>query len=243
MDLEREGYTVIADVISAAQCQHTATQVAAALAADRDAVIHGSVIHGLGRQQSSRGVVGGRNLLAIWKNWGPIVRHPAVAELIHHYVGPAAGLVRGLYFDKPPGQGWALALHRDRTIAVAEHRDPPQPFSKPTRKSGVPHVAATRELLESMLTIRLHLDPMCDQNGPLVVIPGSHYEDDEGGNSDAVTIHCQRGDLFVMRPLLVHGSRASEPDTEMHRRVIHLEIAPNKHLPGGYSWHQFEAIF
>jgi len=237
MNLERDGYTVIAGVISADQCQTISAQVNETLNEDRAAAIHGS-----GQPAARRAVVGGRNLLAIWQDWQPIVQHPAVAEMIRHSVGPTAGLVRGLYFDKPPGQGWALALHRDRTIAVAEHCDPPQPFSKPTRKSGVPHVEATRELLASMLTIRLHLDPMGDQNGPLVVIPGSHRDiDDE--TADSVEIHCQRGDLFVMRPLLVHGSRTSDPDTETHRRVIHLEIAPTEHLPGDYRWHQFEAVF
>lgn len=238
MDLEKDGFTLLRAVISPDQCDKISQQVTSALDQNERAAIHGS-----GDQPARSRLVGGRNLLSLWDGWRPLVEHPAVADLIGRQVGSGAGLVRGLYFDKPPGQGWALALHRDRTIAVAEHCEPAEPFSKPTRKGGVPHVQATNELLDRMLTIRLHLDPMCDQNGPLVVIPSSHRDNEsESSSADAIPIHCDAGDLFVMRPRLVHGSRACDPDTEMHRRVIHLEIAPSQQLPGGYRWHQFEPV-
>jgi ectoine hydroxylase-related dioxygenase (phytanoyl-CoA dioxygenase family) len=148
-----------------------------------------------------------------------------------------------LYFDKPPGQSWSLSLHRDRTIAVAEHHQPPAPFAKPTVKAGVPHVEASQQLLQRMLTLRLHLDPMNDQNGPLVVIPGSHTNSsDRPEDGEITTIHCNAGDVFVMRPLLSHGSRAAQPNTTLHRRVLHLELAADAQLPPPYRWHHFEPI-
>ena len=92
------------------------------------------------------------------------------------------------------------------------------------------------------MTLRLHLDPMCDENGPLVVVPGSHRILSQTCGQAVAVVHCAAGDLFVMRPLLLHGSRASSPDTRMHRRVVHLELAPRRELPGMYDWHDFERI-
>jgi hypothetical protein len=44
----------------------------------------------------------------------------------------------------------------------------------PTVKAGIPHLVAPQWLLERMLTIRVHLDEVTHENGPLVVQPGSH---------------------------------------------------------------------
>jgi ectoine hydroxylase-related dioxygenase (phytanoyl-CoA dioxygenase family) len=235
MDLEQNGFTIVRGVLSADECKTIAEQVLDALQRDQRSTIHAG-----NSRTANRGIVGGRNLLALWGGWRRLIQSPQVADLIANELGDRAGLVRGLFFDKPPGQGWSLAMHRDWTIAVAQHQNPPAPFAKPTHKSGVPHVEATPELLASMITLRLHLDPMGDCNGPLVVIPGSHRHLESQCSAEAVTIHCEAGDLFVMRPLLIHGSRACDPNTTQHRRVIHLEIAPSDELPGKYRWHQFE---
>ncbi|MCP4887342.1 phytanoyl-CoA dioxygenase family protein [Rubripirellula sp.] len=245
MSLDNAGYTIVDSVIAGGACKSIADQVLAALRQDHQSSIESerSTEGRLGHQRKSSSVVGGRNLLSLWSDWRQVTEEPRINELILQSVGNQAGLVRGLYFDKPPGKGWALAMHRDLTIAVAAHQESASPFSKPTRKGGVPHVEATPELLSTMLTLRVHLDPMVEDNGPLVVIPGSHRE--LGSHSSAVpkTIHCGAGDVFVMRPLLIHGSRACDPNTTLHRRVIHLEIAPSDQLPSGYRWHQFEPLF
>ena len=192
---------------------------------------------------TKRTVVGGRNLQLVWDGWRDIVADPRVQSLIRAAVGPDAGLVRILYFDKPPGSGWSLALHRDRTIAVAEHVDPLEPFGKPTRKAGVPHVEADEALLQQMLTLRLHVDPMHQSNGPVIVLPGSHRIDDEDCDHDqAHEVQTGAGDLFVMRPLISHGSRAPADDCPDHRRVIHLEIAPDSILPGACEWFCFTRV-
>lgn len=220
------GCTILRQVLSRYDGQQMIAEIAEAMQSRQgDAIAAGQ-----GR------VVGGRNLLSLWSGWRRIVQQESVKSLIHATLGSDAGVVRILYFDKPPGEGWSLAMHKDRTIAVKQHVDPPAPFAKPTKKAGVPHVEATEELLRSMLTLRLHLDPMHDDNGPLVVVPGSH-----AGESDLPieTIHCGAGDVFVMRPLLSHGSRAANPETTDHRRVVHLELAPSSELPGEYEWHQF----
>ena len=225
-DLQRDGYTILPSVIPAGDCAAISRQLMSAMQQrDGDAIKAGK-----GR------VVGGRNLLTVWDGWRPIVSQPTVKNLIANQLGESAGLVRILYFDKPPGKGWALSLHKDQTIAVKEHIDPPTPFSKPTRKAGVPHVEATRDQLQRMLTLRLNLDPMHDDNGPLIVVPESHRKESD---CEIKTIHCNAGDMFAMKPLLSHGSLAAAPNTADHRRVVHLELAPKKRLPGSYQWHDF----
>ena len=226
-DFADDGFAILQNVMSLADCLRIADEISLAMQQrDGDAI-----------QASPGRVVGGRNLLSLWDGWRNIVAAPSVRRFIDEQVGSSAGVVRILFFDKPPGKGWSLSMHKDRTIAVKEHIDPPAPFAKPTRKAGVPHVEATEDLLRRMLTLRLHLDPMHQDNGPLVVIPGSH-----AGNSNRAieTIQCEAGDLFVMRPLLSHGSRAANPETVDHRRVVHLELAPEETLPNAYQWHDFK---
>ena len=193
---------------------------------------------------------GARNLLQVWPGWRRWLELPRVHKFLFSQLGGGAGLVRALYFDKPPGLSWSLPWHRDLTIAVEEHKDALGPFRCPTIKTGVPHVEAPRELLSRMLTLRFHLDTMDDANGPLQVIDGSHADlssdsgHDAGGSAEQRmrTIHCGAGDVFVMRPLLIHGSRKSAEGCERHRRVVHLEFAPEAELPAGYRWHRFEPL-
>ena len=241
--LHKDGYTILPQVLSAAECQQAAEQIVAALQSSTGAAIEARQSPAVSTQHNSHlkpqaAVVGGRNLLHSWNGWKALLRKPAVVRLLRSQLGADAGLVRILFFDKPPGKGWSLAMHQDRTIAVRRHCDPLTPFSKPTTKAGVPHVEATRSLLSQMLTLRFHLDAMHSANGPLIVSPGSHR--DRGG--DAKEIHCRAGDVFAMRPLLSHGSIAAAADTSDHRRVIHLEFAPRPDLPGDFQWHDFEPL-
>ena len=232
MDLDDDGWTILRSVLTWAQCDAFQLQIETELQQRC-----GNAIRSMGG-----GLVGGRNLLDRWEGWREIIENPSLASFVHTRMGGQAGLVRILYFDKPPGEGWSLSLHRDQTIAVEKHQAVNTPFSKPTLKAGVPHVVATNSLLQNMVTLRVHLDPMNDENGPLVVIPGSHESRSNAEDREAIPIRCDRGDVFAMRPLLIHGSRAAKPTTRLHRRVLHLEFAPNQELPGGYNWHRFEPV-
>jgi ectoine hydroxylase-related dioxygenase (phytanoyl-CoA dioxygenase family) len=148
--------------------------------------------------------------------------------------------VRALFFDKPPGHSWALPWHKDYSVAVVAHRTFGV-FTKPTRKAGVPHVEAPEELLERMVTARIHLDDMTDDNGPLRIIPGSHtsLRETDDDPREPMTVHCRAGDVLLMRPLLTHASGHCSPTTTRHRRIVHLECAPSPTLPDGYEWHDF----
>src|SRR6185295_1284359 len=107
------------------------------------------------------------NLVQLWPGVAHAWMQPPLPTMLAETLGPEFGLVRVLYFDKPPEQTWALPWHKDLTIAVKDNRLPSALFSKPTRKAGVPHVVAPRSVLEAMLTARIHLDDVTEENGPL----------------------------------------------------------------------------
>ena len=92
-----------------------------------------------------------------------------------------------------------------------------------------------------MVTARIHLDDVTDENGPLKVVPGSH----RAGKALALagaevrTLYAGAGDVLLIRPLVAHCSNRSLPDTRRHRRILHLELAGSSALPDGYEWHDF----
>ncbi len=187
------------------------------------------------------GVYAARNVLTLWPDAAAVWRQPSLPNILTQLLSPAFGLVRVLFFDKPPDQTWALPWHKDLTIAVRDNRLPSRRFRAPTRKAGVPHVEAPREILESMLTVRIHLNEITEENGPLKVIPGSHRSGKEMvlGETPPQAILCNRGDVLLMRPLLAHSSGRSHPDTRRHRRILHLEFAASPNLPDHYEWYDY----
>jgi hypothetical protein len=192
-------------------------------------------------RSSEGGVYGARNVLTLWPAIADCWRRPPLPEALAGLLGREFGLVRVLYFDKPPGETWALPWHKDLTVAVRDNRRASTWFSKPTRKAGIPHVEAPCEVLEAMLTARIHLDEVTDENGPLKVLPGSHRDGKtlRLGEIPPVTILANRGDVLLMRPLLVHSSARSHPESQRHRRILHLEFAAARTLPDGFEWHDY----
>ena len=65
--------------------------------------------------------------------------------------------VRGLFFNKTPESNWPVAWHRDLTIAVNQKVELPG-YGPWSTKAGVVHVQPPLEILENMITFRLHLD-------------------------------------------------------------------------------------
>jgi ectoine hydroxylase-related dioxygenase (phytanoyl-CoA dioxygenase family) len=227
-DVAENGFTVVSAVLSDARIEAILSEMEAAFARDVD----GSTL-----RSADGSIYGARNLVRLWPAVVNVWRTEPLPELMEAVIGPSFGLVRVLYFDKPPEQSWALPWHQDRAIAVQNNRLMSRHFGKPTFKVGVPHVDAPQWLLENMLTLRLHLDDMTDENGPLKVLPGSHRGASE--NRAPVTILGQLGDVLLMRPLVNHGSNKSHPGTTRHRRILHFEFAGIEELPDGYAWHDF----
>ncbi len=187
-----------------------------------------------------------RNLVKLAPELATMWRRDALVDLLHATLGESFGLVRVLYFDKHPNRTWALPWHQDMTIAVQDNSLPSSVFCKPTTKSGVPHVEASEEVLHQMLTLRIHLDDVTDENGPLKVIRGSHHCKllDQMATASAQsgsieTIYASAGDVLAMRPLISHASGASTPGTLQHRRILHLEFSGQPNLADGFEWHHF----
>jgi ectoine hydroxylase-related dioxygenase (phytanoyl-CoA dioxygenase family) len=173
-----------------------------------------------------------------------LARSPELLEIVEAILGPGAVVVRGLFFDKTVNTNWNLPWHQDLTIAVCARRDVPG-FGPWTVKAGIPHVHAPANLLERMVTFRLHLDDCAASSGPMRVLPGSHTNGklDAGAIASwsaragelAVDCLALAGDAVVMRPLLLHSSASG---TALgHRRVIHLEYAAEA-LPHGLEWYE-----
>jgi hypothetical protein len=229
--LQDEGYVVLPGVFSSHETESLLASLESALNRDDQA-----------RQiRSERGTLyAARNVADLWPEAREVWRRTRLHEALAKVLGPAFGLVRVLYFDKPPGQTWALPWHKDLVIAVRDNKLPSTQFGKPTVKAGVPHVEAPQAVLEEMLTARIHLDPADDENGALRVLPGSHRTGTELDlQGTPVLVRAEAGDVLLMRPLLAHSSGRSHPDTLRHRRILHLEFAASAHLPDGYERHWF----
>ncbi|MFL5243136.1 MAG: SgcJ/EcaC family oxidoreductase [Gemmataceae bacterium] len=188
--IAHDGFAVIGEVFQPSEIEPIQTELSRALSSPKAAVIQREGI-----------VVGARNLLQVWPGLADIGRSQPLLALLTEVLGLQVGLVRALYFDKPPAQTWCLPWHKDLTIAVRDNRRPTSAFRNPTVKAGLPHVEAPRALLESMLTARIHLDDITDANGPMTVIPGSHLTGKAmdmmkrapGGLSAAVATYCSFG--------------------------------------------------
>ena len=163
-----------------------------------------------------------------------------IRGIIEGILGERAQLVRSILFNKDEQTNWQVGWHQDLTIAVCGRSDVAG-FSAWTEKDGVTHVQPPAEVLEKMLTLRLHLDDADENNGALIVAPASHRLGKLSAASavDAAAAYephvCRAaaGDMLVMRPLLLHASRKATKAAP--RRVLHLEYA-NVDLPKPLSW-------
>jgi len=129
-------------------------------------------------------------------------------------------------FDKTASENWPVLWHQDLTIAVIEEKAATG-YSIWSHKDGSPHVQPPVELLENMVTIRLHLDDATAANGALRVIPGSHCNGKISPNDiksyhkeDVTTCECLTGDVLLMSPLLLHSSQRSENPFYVYPNIV-----------------------
>lgn len=184
---------------------------------------------------------GKRGLLVV-PQVAEVARSERLVGLVRPYVGSSARPVRTIYFDKSAHANWLVAWHQDVTIAVEERVDLAG-FGPWSVKDGVPHAHAPVELLDKMLSVRIHLDDCDERNGALWVLPGTHRLGRVSSErlrllraetNEVVCCACA-GDVMLMRPLLLHASGKSEANR--HRRVLHIEYAGTD-LPGGLRWRE-----
>lgn len=163
-----------------------------------------------------------------------------VLQLAAAYLPGKPVLVRAIFFNKTARQNWLVTWHQDKTVAVSKQFTESgwEPWST---KDSTLHVQPPVEVLEQMVTLRIHLDKADASNGCLKVIPGSHkaglmvQEELSRYVNEKASVLCEagRGDALIMRPHLLHASgKAKSPE---QRRIIHLEFSSYK-LPEGVDW-------
>lgn len=199
------------------------------LRAEADSLLLDAVDRG-----GARGVLSKSRLLRDLAENGP------PAELAASIFGGGSRPIKLTIFDKTPLANWKVPWHQDLTIAVASRVDIPG-FGPWSVKDGVVHVQPPVEVLQQVLTIRLHLDDTPASNGALRVLPGTHrlgrlaVSQIATLRSGTVEVTCPvtAGGAMLMSPLLLHAS--SPAAVPRRRRVLHLEYSASP-LPGGLQW-------
>lgn len=186
-------------------------------------------------------IYGVRNLLNLSPKIRELAESQEIKTVVEKILGDNAKPVRAIFFDKTPEANWKVPWHQDLTIAVKKKRET-EGFTAWTSKTGIQHVQPPVFLLEKMLTMRIHLDNADETNGALKVFPSSHQKGRLSAtdiqnlriNHQAEICYVKGGQVFLMRPLLVHSSSAGT--NPKHRRVIHIEFSAET-LPNGLEWY------
>lgn len=159
-------------------------------------------------------------------------------NLIKEFFGNDFFIVKSIYFDKPETSNWYVSYHQDLTISV-DKKVELEKFNFWTKKQNQFAVQPPIEVLENIVTIRIHLDETNEENGALKVVPKSHskkiYRPETIDWSIEKEIICDvsKGGIMLMKPLLLHSS--SRTTNHKKRRVIHIELS-NINLPEELNW-------
>lgn len=166
----------------------------------------------------------------------PYVLTPELLAWVRQLGGKDHFLVKSIYFDKPGASNWFVAWHQDLTISV-DRKHPLPGFGPWTVKQEQFAVQPPVEILENMITFRIHLDDTDEHNGALKVIPGSHLKQvhraDTINLEEEDTCAVPAGGVMVMKPLLMHAS--GRTTNGLNRRVLHLEFSSIP-LPEPLQW-------
>jgi ectoine hydroxylase-related dioxygenase (phytanoyl-CoA dioxygenase family) len=188
----------------------------------------------------SRGGV--RNLFETSAVVRELATSAAVRQVAEAVLGPHCFAVRGILFDTTTAASSKVMWHQDLTIAVRA-RVITAGFGPWTQKAGVTHVQPPIEVLERMLSVRVHLDDCGPDNGPVRVLPRSHrvgllsptaIEAWRAG-SESIACVADRGAILAFRPLILHAS--AQATVAGHRRVVQLDFAAEE-LPDSLAWYE-----
>ena len=170
-----------------------------------------------------------RNVLWDRRNLAATLRGVGADDIATEVLGAKAFAINAIYFDKTSAANWKVPSHQDLMMPVQTECHEPK-FAGWTMKAGVLHVEPPAEVLAKLVALRIHFDDCPAANGSLAVLPGSHQRG-KLRDSDLMAlerdafVNCEalRGDVLVMKPLLVHRSSGSlDPQ---HRRVLHVVYA------------------
>ncbi|MEJ2457731.1 MAG: phytanoyl-CoA dioxygenase family protein [Novosphingobium sp.] len=165
----------------------------------------------------------------------------AIGAHVAECFGQPARSVRAVLFDKSDDCNWALGWHQDRTIAVAARAEA-DGFGPWPVKQSIQHVEPPFAIIAGMITVRIHLDPVDEQNAPLLIALGSHRRgrvpagevDNVVAQSEVHACLARPGDVWLYRTSILHASaRSRTPDRR--RRVLQVDYAAQD-LPAGLEW-------
>lgn len=148
--------------------------------------------------------------------------------------------VRAILFNKTQQNNWLVTWHQDKTIALSSRLNIKN-WGPWTIKDDVQHVQPSVDVLNDMVTFRIHLDDSTLENGCLQVMPRSHQKGilsqteivQYVASHAPETIQAMANSALIMRPHLLHSSKkSSEP---CQRRVLHIEFSSYE-LPIGLQW-------
>lgn len=226
--IEEKGFTIINNVLTAEEIAAISTQIEEA-------------IGGSENFRKTADLFAIRQLFKELPQLKTALLDTKLLQIVRSLFGPDYFLVKAIYFDKPPLSNWFVSYHQDLSIAV-DKKAALEGFGQWTVKSTHFGVQPPVPILESMFTIRIHLDECTADNGALHVIPGSHKNGICRNISSAIpaTIcEVEKGGIMIMKPLLMHASHKSV--VEQHRRVVHLEFS-NQPLPQPIQWLEKENL-
>lgn len=189
--------------------------------------------------------VGIRDLITKYPAMRELATSTKIRQLVEPILGPSAAVVRSIFFNKSVDANWQVAWHQDVTIAVKKKIELTG-FDNWSVKDTIPHVQPPVDILQNMLTVRIHLDFADAANGALWVVPESHTLGRVPANSASVVADshvkqlCQvaAGGVMLFRPLILHASKKAI--TDCPRRVIHFEFAA-KPLTEPLEWWEWVA--
>ncbi len=170
-----------------------------------------------------------------------VSRDGPVGKVAQRFFGQPTFAVRAILFDKSADANWSLDWHQDRTIAAAASVEA-DGYGPWTTKQGMIHVQPPQAVIESLITLRVHLDDVAFDNAPLRVVSGSHMLGRiaesklesivEGG--EATTCLAKAGGIWAYKTAIVHASSASS-NPQARRRVLQLDYA-DRELPLPLNW-------
>lgn len=148
--------------------------------------------------------------------------------------------VRLVAFNKSANGNWAVPWHQDRVIAVEQKHDIAG-YKNWSKKAGAWHCEPPEQILNEILFVRIHLDDQGAENGAMEIALGSHKAGVQSAEGIKNSIEgyqtevCEaaRGDVLVLKMLLLHRSRPSKLNTP--RRALRVDYASGD-LPAPMSW-------
>lgn len=172
----------------------------------------------------------------------PYIFNHNFKNLVQEITGKDFFIIKSIYFDKPEKSNWYVAYHQDLTISVDKKLELDN-FKNWTTKQNQFAVQPPLDILENIVTFRIHLDDTLAENGALRVIENSHtkgiYRSEIIDLNKEVLCEVKEGGVMLMKPLTFHAS--SRTTNGKRRRVIHIEVS-NKELPKGLFWSEKHKI-